>query len=769
MLRRIYRNDFRALSSVAYGLILLFVLATGLTIWALRSDAIQDADNDTGNIAVVLSGQIARSIQSVDIILSDVRDQANAHGAQTPDETDQRIHSRDFYQLLLAHLNRLSQADVIALIDNRGLVANSTTQWPTTGTDVSDRDYFQHFKNGNDDGIYISTLLRNRISGVRTIFFGKRINGPNNEFMGLVLIGLRLAYFESIYKSITSLRDQSFVLLHSNGTVLVRYPDTVERNDQIMPKQSPWYRLVASGGGNYRSPGYFDGDARYVSVRPLHDYPLVVDVAVKESAALANWYRRATLIGAGSLLALVCWTLLLRHSGKQFKRLFESEAKLKHLAHFDKLTGLANRVSLQNDLNESLGANRGPTAIAMFDLDGFKDINDTLGHSIGDHLLQAVARRLTELAEGDERFYRLGGDEFVLIKPDCGDPREIARVVDAVLKRLAERFEIKGHQLFVGASAGIAIAPADGADIEELVSNADLALYEAKSAGGNAYRLFVPVMRAKTIARRGLDAELRRASANREFELFFQPQLRTTDGAVVGAEALLRWRHPQRGILAPGAFIEALGESPVVLDVGRWILQSACEQAAAWRLAGFPLRIGVNLFPAQFHAETLVDDVEAALGHSGLPADALEIEITENIALGEREESLQALHRLRARGVKLAFDDFGTGYASLSYLARYPLTRLKIDQSFVRKIAGAFTLTDTAIVRSIIVMAHNLGLEVIAEGVETPVQASFLRAEKCEELQGYLYAKPLPAADFEAYLRAKRDEALGEDTQARTG
>jgi diguanylate cyclase (GGDEF)-like protein len=766
---KMYRDNFRTLSSIAYGLILLFVLAIGLTIWGLRSDAIQDAGNDTGNIAMVLSGQIARSIQSVEIILSDVSDLAKAQGPQTPDETDRLIHSRDFYVALRAHLNRLSQANVIAMIENNGRVANSTTQWPPTGTDVSDRDYFQHARNESDNGIYISTLLRNRVSGARTVFFSKRINGPNKEFMGLVLIGLPLSYFEAIYKSITGLRGQSFVLLQSNGTVLVRYPDAVDRNNQIMPKQSPWYRLVAAGGGNYRSPGYFDGDARYVSVRPLHDYPLVVNVAVTESAALANWYRRATLIGAGSLLALVCWTLLLRSSGKQFQRLLESEAKLKHLAHYDKLTGLANRVSLHNDLTEAIRNNRGSTAIAIFDLDGFKDINDTLGHTTGDHLLQEVARRLTEFAADNGPFYRLGGDEFVLVKPDCGDPREIAGVVDAVLRRLAEKFEISDHQLFVGASAGIAIAPTDGADIEELVSNADLALYEAKSAGGNLYRLFVPVMRAKTVARRELDTELRRACANREFELFFQPQVRASDGGVVGAEALLRWRHPQRGILAPGAFIGALGESPVVLEVGRWILQSACEQAAAWRLAGFPLRIGVNLFPAQFHGTTLIDDVDAALRHSGLAADALEIEITENIALAERDESLQALHTLRARGVKLAFDDFGTGYASLSYLARYPLTRLKIDQSFVRKIAGAFTLADTAIVRSIIVMAHNLGLEVIAEGVETVTQAAFLRAEKCEELQGYLYARPLPAADFEAYLRAHRDQALDKGAQARTG
>ncbi len=442
------------------------------------------------------------------------------------------------------------------------------------------------------------------------------------------------------------------------------------------------------------------------------------------------------------------------------------EDKLKHLAHYDQLTGLANRTSLQNDLNEAIrssdGSPESATSIAIFDLDGFKDINDTLGHSIGVGLLQQVAQRMSKLATNNGRFYRLGGDEFVLVQPDCGDPREVVHVVDAVLKQLAEKFEVSGHQLFIGASAGIAIAPADGANVGELMSSADLALYDAKGAGGNVYRLFVPVLRAQAHARRELEAELRRACANKEFELYFQPQVRASDGAMVGAEALLRWRHPRRGVLAPGAFIEALSESPLVLEVGRWIIQSACEHAAAWRAMGLPpVRIGVNLFPAQFHDETLLRDVDYALSQSRLPAEALEIEITENIALGHEEETLKALRILRAKGVNLAFDDFGTGYASLSYLARYPLTRIKIDQSFVRKIAPKSTPEDTAIVRSIIVMAHNLGLEVIAEGIETAAQSAFLRAEKCEELQGYFYAKPLPADDLEAYLRANRMQVLG--------
>jgi diguanylate cyclase (GGDEF)-like protein/PAS domain S-box-containing protein len=442
-----------------------------------------------------------------------------------------------------------------------------------------------------------------------------------------------------------------------------------------------------------------------------------------------------------------------------------AEEQLRYLAHCDQLTGLPNRVSLQRDLNDfinqGLGSNCRPTSIVMLDLDGFKDINNTLGHSTGDQLLQEVAQRLTAIGDRNGLVYRFGGDEFVVILPNCGDPREVIGIVNLILKRLGERFEISDHRLFIRATAGIAIAPADGSNVEDLIANADLALYDAKAAGGHTYRLFLPTLRAKAQARRALDTELRRAFSDNEFVLYFQPQVRTSDGLVVGAEALLRWRHPERDIVAPGAFIDALAESPVALDVGRWILRTACAHAAAWRLAGLPpVRIGVNLFPIQFHDGTLLQDVETALLGSGLPADALELEITENIALGHDEAMLEPLRALRARGVGLAFDDFGTGYASLSYLTRYPLTRIKIDQSFVQKITDKSGPEETTIVRSMIVMAHNLGLEVIAEGVETSEQADFLRSHKCDEAQGFLYARPLPPEEFAKYLRSNHTHSL---------
>jgi diguanylate cyclase (GGDEF)-like protein/PAS domain S-box-containing protein len=436
----------------------------------------------------------------------------------------------------------------------------------------------------------------------------------------------------------------------------------------------------------------------------------------------------------------------------------KAQAQLERLAHFDPLTGLPNRLSLQKVLGRLLageGAKR-PIAVALFDLDNFKDVNDTLGHSVGDQLLVDVGQRFIEATKDHSQIqvFRLGGDEFVLVIPECGDPRLICEVVDAVLDRLARNFDINEHSVRAGGSAGIAIAPNDGTTVDELLANADLALYQAKSSGGRTRRFFLPVHRAQVQARRALDVELTRAYAENELEIYFQPEIRLIDGAVVGAEALLRWRHPERGILMPGAFIENLATNAIALDVGRWIILTACRKAAAWRAMGLsPGRIGINVFPPQFHGDVLLKAVEDALAQTDLPPESIEIEITENSALNH-EDAAETLQKLHEKRISIAFDDFGTGYASLSYLTRFPLSRIKIDRTFVRKIIEDSNAA--AIVRSLIVMAHNLGLKVIAEGVETQAQAEFLLGEGCEEAQGFLYGPPVAAGDFEKYLRARQ-------------
>jgi len=432
-----------------------------------------------------------------------------------------------------------------------------------------------------------------------------------------------------------------------------------------------------------------------------------------------------------------------------------AEEQLRRFAHYDQLTGLPNRLTMRRELEELLepGLGATQTSIALFDLDGFKDVNDTLGHSTGDRLLIEVGHRLTGVAERQQppcKVCRLGGDEFVVIIPKCGDPRQAADTVRAMLRVLADPFHLSEHVLHLAGSAGIAIAPNDGQTVDELIANADLALYQAKRNGGGVYRFYVPSMRAKAQSRRALDGELRQAFQANEFELHFQPQVRLVDRAVVGAEALLRWKHPDRGLINPGAFIDALAENPIAPEVGRWITRAACMQAARWRTRGYPLRrIAVNLFSAQLHDPMLIDDIERVLQESGLPANALELEIIENVALNN-EASVKPLQRLHEKGVRLAFDDFGTGFASLSYLRLFPVSHIKIDRSFVEKLTNG--AQDAAIARSLITMAHSLDLDVIAEGVESEDQALFLLNEGCDEGQGFLFSKPLSAEDFEAYL-----------------
>jgi diguanylate cyclase (GGDEF)-like protein len=328
MRRDIYRNNFRKLSYIALGLVTLSVLAVALTVWGLRSDAIEDAQTDTANIVTVLSEQLARSIQSIDIVLTDISEQTQAQSRLAQNEFDKRIPSHDFYEFLKERLGRLSQADFIGINDKDGQVTITTQEWPTPKLNVADREYFQHFKDNDDTGIYISAPVTNRLTGAPMIFFSRRINDANNKFLGVVLVGSRLSYFEGIYSSITRLHNQSFLLLHRDGRIILRYPDAVDRSNEKMPEGSPWYKLVAQGGGHYRSPGYFDKEARFVSVQPLPDYPLVIDVAISEAAALANWYRRATLIGIGTVLGLICSAFLLKMLSKQFHRLLASETAL---------------------------------------------------------------------------------------------------------------------------------------------------------------------------------------------------------------------------------------------------------------------------------------------------------------------------------------------------------------------------------------------------------------------------------------------------------
>ncbi len=425
------------------------------------------------------------------------------------------------------------------------------------------------------------------------------------------------------------------------------------------------------------------------------------------------------------------------------------EQELVHRAAHDSLTGLVNRYGLHHQIEQALGssASDAPLAVLSLDLDHFKDVNDTLGHEAGDELLCAASRRLKSCAPAGAMVARPGGDEFVLLLPgaDAATAVTVARLAIAALGR---PFTLRGGEQRLGASVGIALHPQHGGTREELLRCADIALFAAKAAGRAQHMLFTPDLDRAARERVQLQAELRRALERNEFVVHYQPRVQPSDGRILSAEALIRWQHPERGLLYPGAFIDVAESSGLIDEVGRWVLDAACAQAAAWRRDGTPLqRVSVNLSTRQLGSGDLTRYVREALSRSGLPAEALELEVTESLLMGDPGEACAQLAEMRRMGVTIALDDFGTGYSSMSILLQLPIDVMKIDRSFVVGLGsddGAMAVT-----RAIVALARSLRLHLVAEGVETEAQAEVLRLMGCDELQGYLFSRPVPADRFE--------------------
>ena len=430
-----------------------------------------------------------------------------------------------------------------------------------------------------------------------------------------------------------------------------------------------------------------------------------------------------------------------------------NEEHLYRLAHYDPLTALPNRLVLSATLDDAVRSRRSVTVL-MLDLDGFKEINDTLGHAAGDEVLKAAAQRIKACVGGRGVVGRLGGDEFAVVVSGLADPIAAGALCEDLIEAFRPPIGLEDQESFLGLSIGIAMGPRHGTSAPELLASADLALYRAKAEGRHSYSMFQPSFRQAAVARRTCDQELQQAVANGELELHYQPLVRLADRKIVGAEALLRWRHPQHGLLAPGAFLHVLDTGSLAATVGAWVIRTACTCAASMRQLGLAdFGVSVNLFGAQFRKGDLVKCVESALQDAKLPADALELEITENVILRHDEAMVAPLRELRALGVGVAFDDYGTGYASLSLLKRFPLSCLKIDQSFVRNLA--VSEEDAAVVKAILYLAQSFDLSVIAEGIETEQQASLLQELGCQFGQGFLYAKPLPATQMLKFLGAQ--------------
>ena len=435
--------------------------------------------------------------------------------------------------------------------------------------------------------------------------------------------------------------------------------------------------------------------------------------------------------------------------------------QMTHSAQHDFLTGLPNRMLLNDRVNHAIALaarHSKKVGVLFLDLDGFKHINDSLGHPIGDKLLQSIAKRLVGCVRRSDTVSRQGGDEFVVLLSEMEQQEDAAISALRILEAVAQGHSIDQHDLHLTTSIGVSVHPDDGPDAETLVKNADTAMYQAKENGRQSYQFFKPAMTVRAVERQSIEESLRRALERNEFSLHYQPKIKLSTGEITGAEALIRWTHPTRGAVSPAHFIPVAEDCGLILPIGHWVLREACKQARGWLDAGLPLgTIAVNISSMEFREDNFLESVFATLSETGLDPKSLELELTESVLMKRAESAASVLQTLRARGVQIAVDDFGTGYSSLSYLRKFPIDALKIDQSFVRQITSA--PDDTTIVTAVISMGRSLKLRVVAEGVETQGEMAFLQAQQCDEAQGYYFSRPVLPQQFAMLLKTGVREA----------
>jgi diguanylate cyclase (GGDEF)-like protein/PAS domain S-box-containing protein len=539
---------------------------------------------------------------------------------------------------------------------------------------------------------------------------------------------------------------QGLVLYDASARIVVcnqPYIDMFGLSRDVAKQGCTMQRLIA----HRQETGSFDGDVEAFCG------------AIIRNVRLGNATRQITEAPGGRVIEIVNkplpsggWVATIEDITPR-KR---AEEKIAHLAHYDALTDLPNRVLFREELEQALKDMKpgGQLAVLYIDIDEFKSVNDALGHPVGDELLKGVARRLRSCLGEADIAARLGGDEFAVIQNPVRGTVDTEQLVEAIYRAIRKPFECAGHLISTDASIGIAMAPRDGVHLDQLLKNADLALYGAKGDGRRTYRFFESGMDARARARRSLELELRQAIAGGGFEAYYQPVVDLCDNKISGCEALLRWRHPQRGMISPADFIPVAEDTGLINELGQFVLEAACREAAKWP---DHIRIAVNVSPVQFRNQTLALNVATALAETGIVPSRLELEITEAVLMRDDEAALATLHQLRALGVKIALDDFGTGYSSLSYLHRFPFDKIKIDRSFVKNIGDEGA--SSAIIQAVVNIATASNMTTTAEGVEQEWQRELLRELGCTEMQGYLFSPPVSAAEITRLLPAARDKA----------
>jgi diguanylate cyclase (GGDEF)-like protein len=731
-----------------FGLLLIWG-ATFSIIRIKRADAERAAESSTRELLNTYEAQIVRSLREIDQTLKLVN-YLHQGASRYASLAELRSHG-----LLPPDL-----VFIVSIADSRGTIID-TTHPPATGN-VADQDYFRA---QTAAGAFFVGRMPTGATGDAKLHFSARLDGPNGSFDGVAIVAVDAAYFVSDY-DVAKLGEHGVLgLTGSDGFIRVRRSgDWVSSGDKI---DYPW--LVRQPPGSVtagNSPT--DGVNRWRSVDEIYGFPLavVVGLSVDEQLAGARRDTRAYLWRAALASALVlalAYVLVLMGKKLVESRLRAREATLaqarraEYLAYHDGLTGLPNRGFFSKLLSEGIAAAQsrgGQLGVAFLDLDRFKQINDSLGHGVGDQLLQEVAARLTGAVGEGDTVARLGGDEFMMLWPQLADDQQACAIAQRILDRVAKPFLLLGHDFRVTASIGISIYPRDGLDEHTLAKNADSAMYQAKAEGRNKYQLFSETIQVHSLERVELESSLRRALEHHDFRLLYQAKHDISSGRITGMEALLRWKHPVLGEVAPRRFIPVAAESGLMVPIGKWVLRTACVQNVAWSNMGLPPRnIAVNLTAQQFYDPHLLQDVVSILESTGMDAHLLELEITESLLIQDVERTLRIMTGLKGLGVRIAIDDFGTGFVALASLHQFPLDTIKIDRSLIRDIAGG--REDRGLADAIIAMGKSLSLTVVVQGVETREQAELLRRHAFDELQGFYLKRPVPAEEFTQLLLAE--------------
>jgi diguanylate cyclase (GGDEF)-like protein len=717
------------------------------------------------NITQVLEEQAVSVFYKADLILREVQrnvrqqDMRLAHGASG-------LRKQQFHGLMKSQIDSVPEMDISAVIDAKGDYIYSSFD-PVPNINVNDRDYFKHQRDDATAGLVISPPLISHRTGKWTIILSRRLNFDDGSFAGIVICTLNLDYFQRFFQTI-DMGAHGFIALYDRSYRLAaRYPSSEKDMGEITNPNAKAYIEKGITHTTYLAKSRVDGIERMNGFRQVGDLPLIVIAGIAEEDYLAEWHQHIWQYSTGAIILslMVMWLGLLQRRSEyalreSLTKSKHAEEEIKHLAFFDQLTNLPNRQLLMDRLHQALassGRSGRQCALLFIDMDNFKTLNDTLGHHIGDILLQKVAERLESCIREGDTVSRLGGDEFVVVLEDLSDQAlEAAALTETVgekiLTILSQPYQLATHEFRSTSSIGVTLFNGHQQGIGELLKQADIAMYQAKKAGRNTLRFFDRKMQDAINAHAVLESEMHNALENRQFHLYYQIQVDSSNHPI-GAEALIRWIHPERGLVPPLQFIPLAEETGLILPIGQWVLETACVQIKAWQQDARTreLVLAVNVSAKQFRQADFVAQVQATIQRHAVKPKRLKLELTESLLLEDIDDTISTMNALNEIGVQFSLDDFGTGYSSLQYLKLLPLDQLKIDQSFVRDLVT--DSSDRAIVRTIIAMAQSLNLDVIAEGVETEEQRQLLLENGCTHYQGYLFGKPVPIEQFEALMQ----------------